>query len=297
MQGQLLGVERYDCTTTPDGHEELAQRRVGVGEDGELIDCRAFHLPNGGVVGKGARVSLAGKTHDEPLADAPRSPQFRNGAAKHLAPTAQQDDAVGESFHELHLMRAQEHGRTTLTKLLDDPNEEVLVQRVEARERLIEDGEPRAMQDRGRELDLLLVTLRQRLEWFVRPVSELEPLEPLRGRMRGVGAVHASQASEVGERPRGGDVLVESAFLGEISERRRRERRLVRAIYMVGDCPAVRASEAHEHADECRLARAIGAEEGDDLAGTYLERDAVNRPDGTVLLVNIRDREQPVAGS
>src|SRR5688572_32713804 len=46
----------------------------------------------------------------------------------------------------------------------DDPNEEVLVQRIEPRERLVEDGESRAMQDRGRELDLLLVALGQRLD-------------------------------------------------------------------------------------------------------------------------------------
>ena len=74
MQRQLLGVQGCDRITTPDGDEDLAQRRVSISQDGQLINRRTFHLPDGCVTGENTGVGLASESHDESLAGTPFSP-------------------------------------------------------------------------------------------------------------------------------------------------------------------------------------------------------------------------------
>src|SRR5690606_34762400 len=105
----------------------------------------------------------------------------------------------GWPLDELHLVRAQHHGGARAAQLADQREEQVLVERVESAEWLVEDRELGAVHDGGDELHLLLVALREAAQLVARAIGEAEALEPAVGLAARVRPAHPAQRREVGE--------------------------------------------------------------------------------------------------
>ena len=82
-------------------------------------------------------------------------------ALEHLAPLGQQQQPVAQPFGVLHHVGREDHRRPAPRLLGDDLLEHALVDRVEAGERLIEEQQPRLVDQRGRHLDFLRQAFRQ----------------------------------------------------------------------------------------------------------------------------------------
>jgi hypothetical protein len=113
----------------------------------------------------------------------------------------------------------EEDGRPVLPEVPDEVEEELLAERVEAGERLVENRERRAVDQRRDELDPLLVPLRKGVEAIPLPVEEPDAPEPLLRPARRLPPVEAPEPAEVDERRQNGDVAVEAAVLGQVARR------------------------------------------------------------------------------
>jgi hypothetical protein len=101
--------------------------------------------------------------------------EFRQRALVDQPPVTKDADAVAERLHLAEDVRGEEHGLAALLGLVHAFPEGHLHQRVEATGRLVEDQEHGTGGERGNELNLLAVALRQR-PYLLRGV-ELEPLD------------------------------------------------------------------------------------------------------------------------
>ncbi len=149
--------------------------------------------------------------------------------------------------------------------------------RVETRERLVEDEQVGLVHERGRELDALLVAVRQLLDGRVRAVAEAEPIEPrVRGGERG-GPVETVELGEEGELGGGRHLRVEAALLRHVAETEPRVP--VDRAPVPAHLALVERDEPEHAAHRGRLAGPVRAEEADDPSARNLERGAVERDD------------------
>ena len=163
-------------------------------------------------------------------------------------------------------------------------------ERVEARERLVEDEQLRVVDQRRRELDPLLVAVGQVLQLRLRAVGEAEPLEP-DGRRA---------PSRRGRTARGAGRSTPAARRRASAGRGRAARACTRTA---AACPRRRASrpsdtspasgdrEPEDAAHRRRLAGAVGPEEAEQPAAARRQRRAVERRDAPVVLGQAPDLE------
>src|SRR5690606_11669518 len=135
----------------------------------------------------------------------------------------------------------------------------------EARERLVEHEQLGVVDEGRRELDPLLVAVRQLLELRLLALRKIEPGQPLSGGSVGVAAAHAVLLREVAQLLADAHPRVEAALLGHVAEAQARV--AVHFAALPADLPAVGPGEAEDAAHRGRLARAVGPEEADDAAG------------------------------
>src|SRR5690606_4414763 len=94
-------------------------------------------------------------------ADPGTGPDLRHRAAQHAAALMHEQDVIGQVLDQVHVVGAENYRHAGLAQFTDDGADEVLVDRIEAGERLVQDGNLRFVQHAGYELDLLLVSLGQ----------------------------------------------------------------------------------------------------------------------------------------
>ena len=153
--------------------------------------------------------------------------------------------------------------------------QERYVDRVQAGERLVHEQDVRVLEDRGDELDLLLVALREGLGPTVCVVADAEASEPLERVAAGPPARHAVERGEEDELIEDEHPRVEPSFLGHVAPGLPRP--IAGRASGPGDGPGVRLQEAEDDAHRGRLAGAVGAEEPEHLAGSDRECDAIER--------------------
>src|SRR5581483_7927825 len=167
--------------------------------------------------------------------------------------------------------------------------------RVEARHRLVEDGEPRAVHERLRDPDALERPLGERPE--PRPALRLEADEgqELLDARAARSAAEPVEMRVEDERLLDREVVVEVGLLGQ--EPDRRARRGVERAPAEADGAARRAEEAEEQLERRRLPGAVVADEAEELP--LLEREvetvedarAAHRPRIPDVLREIADLE------
>ncbi len=120
------------------------------------------------------------------------------------------------------------------------------------------------MEDRGDELDLLLVALAQLLGAPVGVVGDAEPGEPVQRLAAGRRRRLAVQRGEVDELVQDRHPRVQAALLGQVAPGPARQ--LVRQRAVPANLARVGLEDAEADAHRRRLARPVGAEEAEDPA-------------------------------
>jgi hypothetical protein len=149
--------------------------------------------------------------------------------------------------------------------------------------------------ERGGELGSLLVAERQRLRAPVGDLPEAEALEPAGRRGAGVGMADAVQAGEVHEMVGDAHLRVQAALLGHVAEPRAGGG--VDPLPVPADLAAVRLEDAEHDPHGGRLARAVGADEAEHLAGPDVEAEPVEGDGRPVAAAEVVEVERGAPGA
>ena len=190
-------------------------------------------------------------------------------------------------------VRAEQNGAAVLGREGGQEVEDVAGRLwVEARRGLVEEKDVGLVQEGAGQGDALALTGREPLDAVVGAVGDAEALEQVAGLCRCLLRGEAAHTSDEDDVLEGGEALVEAGLLGHHA-------RAPTDVVAVGDrveaedagAAAVGRQQAVEEANGRRLARPVGTEEGDDLAGVDVEGQAVEgllgaEGDGQVLGVD-----------
>ena len=199
--------------------------------------------------------------------------QLVDAAGRHEAPAVDDRHAIADALDELELVGGEDDGDAGTRALGEHLGHDVGADRVQAGERLVEDQDRRVVDERGGELDALLIAQRQLLDVLRRALGDAEAVDPAGGGR--VGIVAAVQGREVAKQAVDAHLRIQAALLGHVAER---------PLHLAGDrlaAPAHVAGVGLQHAERDphrrRLAGTVGADEADDLALGDVERQAVER--------------------
>ena len=200
---------------------------------------------------------------------------FVDLAREDVARFVDQRDVVADLLHRRHVVRREDDRRALVAQRQDFVFQQIGVDRVEARERLVEDQQLGFVQDRDDELHLLGHAFRKFLHLLVPPLLDAETDEPLFEPRDGFAARKALEAGEEDGLFADLHLLVETPFLGQIAD----------AVDVVGsDLPVaeqhaarVGRRDAVDDADQGRLAGSVGSEQSVDRTFGDGERYVVER--------------------
>src|SRR3569623_73922 len=196
-------------------------------------------------------------------------------ALEHLLAARDDADEVTDLLGLLHAVGREHHGPAVGADLLDDLAQDLCVDRIETTPRLVEDHERRLVDQRGRELDLLLHALRQVQGLVLHPLREPEPFEPLLRAPARLGARHPAKLAHERDHLEDLHLRIEAALLGQVADLRR-GRGTGRELVEDRDLAAVRRDDVVDHPQRRRLAGAIRTEDAVDHPARDLEREAVD---------------------
>ena len=145
------------------------------------------------------------------------------------------------------------------------------------------------MQDRGDELDLLLVALGELLGTPVGHLGDAEPLQPAERRLARLVRWLAVERGEVDELVEHAHPRIEPALLGQIPPGAPRD--LGHGLAVPADLAVVGVEDAEADPHRGGLAGAVRAEEPEDLAARHAERQPVERERGGEPLRDVIDLE------
>ena len=195
-------------------------------------------------------------------------------AVEYLARPRDHANPVAQALGVLDEVCREEDGRPLSRSLQNDLLEEVDIEGVEAAERLVEDQELRPVKHGGKELDLLLHALGQRLDGVIRPVDQLHALEPtLRLAARRVSA-HSLEHAEEGQVFGHSHLLVQSTFLGQVADPL--ADRVVHRGSEQLDLAAVRSDDVEHDPDGGCLPGPVGSEQSVDRTSRHVEIQLVD---------------------
>jgi hypothetical protein len=183
----------------------------------------------------------------------------------------------------------EQHGDAAAAQLRQQVAHDPAPDRIQGARRLVEQQQARAADQRLRDPQALLHSLRHGLHTPPALVAEADQPQQLDALGRAAGRARQAlvQAQQlVGRRPAG-----EAEELGQVAERAPRGRRSGWGTAHPHG-PARRPDEARGALDEGRLARAVGAQEADELGLADGQVDAAQRGGGAVALGQIADLER-----
>ena len=205
-------------------------------------------------------------------------------------------DAVADSHDHGHVVLDHEHaGVEFVADALDERHERFALALRDARGRLVEAEHPRARGHQARELDDAPRPRRQLVHELVAEAAEAEEVDDLvgLGAGRALPAGHSvhRQADGVAHAQVGEELrALERSTEPEAGASRRRE--AARAAAEDLDL-APAGDEAADRVHQRRLARAVGADESDDLARCHVQVDLVDDGAGAEANGHLADARAP----
>ena len=179
---------------------------------------------------------------------------------------AEQRDAVAHALHPLEQMRGQQHRHALGLEAADDAEQLGGGLRIEARRRLVEDRDLRALhQDFGKP-EPLPHAAREGADALVGNIGKTDPLERVGDALLALGEAKADQPRGVAQIVGGGEIVVEADGVGQIADPPLDRERLARRIEAEHAHLARRdVGQAEHHQDGGGLAGAVRAEKTEDL--------------------------------
>src|SRR3989449_11033608 len=233
----------------------------------------ALHVAERGQRLGGHRAAVAPPSTEHQLdplgARDPRHERLERSVVQQAAPVDHQHPRR-ERGHVLHVVRREQHRRAVPLAVLDEePADRVLGGHVEPQGRLVEEQERRAMQQRRYQLALHALAERELTHRLLEHVAQLEQGDQLGQPLPVISRRDVVDRAVQQERLLGREVPYQLLPVTE----HERDASLERGAAGPGheprrlDSPAGGVQEPREHLDRRGLARAVRAQERDDLAG------------------------------
>ena len=203
------------------------------------------------------------------------------------------DELVAEALDDVELMGREQHRRSTRRAFLKHAGDDVDGERIQARERLVEDQHLRLVHEGRRDLRTLLVAQRQRLDVVIEALAESELLEQGATAGRGLRLRVAVQSGEVDDLLEHLHLGVQAALLRHVAEATPLRRGDLGAVKR--DRPPVVGEHTQDDAHRRGLARAVAAYESGEAAGSYVERHVVQHAPPAVTLRDPSELQHPVS--
>ena len=169
----------------------------------------------------------------------------------------------------------KDHGRAFVGQSADHPFQLALVDRVEARKRLVKDHQPRLVDQRAQQLHLLRHALGQLADLAVGGIAQAMFLQQRAAPAAAFGQRQAAQRADEGDGFIGFHRRIEPALFGQIADGMGDIVRAFGAEHAAGTVIGI--DDAQQHAQRRGLARAVGPENAVDRAFGHRQIDAVHR--------------------
>src|SRR6267143_1047158 len=196
----------------------------------------------------------------------------------------------------LHDVCGEEDRLATAVQIEDHVFHHLSVDRIEPRERLIQDHEVGVVQHRRNELDLLLHPLRQLIDASQSPVGETQPYEPVARLSARPPPVHAFHFAEKHLDIEHAHLAIQAPLLREVAD----PLRVPPAAARVPEQPhrtVVRLQDVHDHADGRRLPGAVRPEQAVDHATGHGQREVIDGDvTGEALADPVEDQDRGGGG-
>ena len=203
------------------------------------------------------------------------------------------DQLVAESLDHIELVGREQHRGAAGRALLEHACDDVDGERVESRERLVEDQHLRLVDERGSDLCALLVAQREGLHVVVEAFAEPQLLEQPTSAVGGIRLRVSVEPGEVDDLLEHLHLRVETPLLGHVPEAAALRRRDLGAVE--GHAAAVIGEHAQHDAHRRGLAGSVAAYEAGEPAGSNVERHIVEHAPPAVALRDPSQLQHPVS--
>ena len=225
---------------------------------------------------------MVGDAGDDQLPSAGLERQHLVQPAARHEPAAREDrDAAAQRLGVAQHVRAEEDRASAVTKTQDERADVAPSQRVEARHRLVENHEVGIVEERLGDADPLQHALGKFAELQPPFAADADLIEQAARAPAAFRGVVAEERAEIHQQLLGGQVVVEVRVLRQIADPALDGQVAERPPQNFG-AAAGREHELHEQLQRGRLARAVRTEKSEDLALADVERQAIERPIGTL---------------
>ncbi|MDZ7707481.1 MAG: hypothetical protein U5J97_06220 [Trueperaceae bacterium] len=178
----------------------------------------------------------------------------------------QQDHAVGGLLGHVDLVGGEQHGAAGLGPLAHQPPHLACGTRIETHHRLVDHQHRRVVQQRSAEGEFLAHAVRVRLDPLVLHLQQPEARQPRLGPR--LGGRHLAEPAQEAQQLPAGQLGVQVRPVGNVAQLRLRGDRIARHVEAGhANVAGGRADQPRDDLDGRGLARAVGAQQRQDLAG------------------------------
>src|ERR1700730_13281740 len=278
LKARLLHTEEFQAALLGDDFIRRFRPHVAVGMQAQFADASLLDAVHAGNERKPlGKADTVGFDIDHIAATQNLPAELGHRTHQRDLAAAEQGDAVAHALHPLEQMRGQQHRHALGLEVPDDAEKLRGGVRIEARGRLVEDGDLRAFHQNLGEAETLPHAAREGGDALVGKFAEPDPLDRVGDALLALGEAKADQARGVAQVIGSGEVIVKANRVRQITDAALDRERLARGIKTEhAHLAAGDFGQAEQHQDGRRLARAVGAEETENLPAPDSERDVVD---------------------
>ena len=203
--------------------------------------------------------------------------KFSHAAFGHQPAGTDDADALGNAFGHFQYVRRQDHGAARRDLFKQHVLHRTRRGGIKPGERFIKDEKAWFVDERASQRQFLLHAARKAFAAAVALVPKGQALQQGFGARFGSGGRHLPQAGDKGQILERCQLIIEQGLVGQPGDQALGSNRIGQRIHPEhADIPGVRAGEARNHPERCRLAGAIGAQQRIDLPGRHDEIEAIH---------------------
>ena len=170
---------------------------------------------------------------------------------EHLLSVRNQTDPLTESLGLIHEVGGEQDRRAPRVKVTHDLLQNILIDRIQTRKRLVKNQKLGLMNDCADELDLLLHSLGQIFDLLISPLTQTETLQPGKPALLSFGPAHTTDLSEERHELDALHLPVDAALLRQVADPCTPRYVWVRTEQLHG--PLIGMKNPHDHSDRRRL--------------------------------------------
>src|SRR5580700_9154487 len=278
FEAGLLHAEEFQAALHGDDFVRRFRPHVAVGVQPQFADAGLLDAADAGNERKPlGKANAVGFDIDHIAAAENLAAEFGHRTHQRDLAAAEQGDAVAHALHPLEQMRGQQHRHALGFEVSDDAEELRGGVRIEARRRLVENGDLRALHQNLGKAEALPHAAREGGDALIGEFGEPDPLDRVGDALLALGEAKADQACGVAQIIGGGEVVVEADRVRQIADAALDRERFARRIKTEhAHLAAGDFRQAEQHQDGRGLARAVRAEETENLPAPDGERDVVD---------------------